>query len=118
MTPEHAVEMDAQALECFGWTCSEAAATWRVVPFTSRSAVFGTRFESARMLARARLAATPSRTSPTANRNTTSAASSAAARAEASRPSRIFSFMTPLSGLRDGRHASFATKDGSNLLKT
>ena len=59
-------------------TVSDAAATSRVLSPSTSKAVLGTRFASARMPSRALLAATPSSTSPTANRNTTSAASSAA----------------------------------------
>ena len=58
--------------------CKAAAGTSRVVPFSSSRAVFGTRSASALIEDRALLAATPSSTSPTANRKTTSAASSAA----------------------------------------
>ena len=59
-------------------TARLVAGTSRVAPFISRSAVFGTRLARARIPSRALPAATPSRTSPTAKRNTTRAASSAA----------------------------------------
>ena len=54
------------------------AGTSRVAPPSSSSAVFGTRLVRARMLARARPAATPSKSSPIRNSRTTAAASSAA----------------------------------------
>ena len=83
-TPEMpSITSPSQGTRSPGRTCttcptrSFSADTSRVFPPASSRAVFGTSFESARMLSRALPAATPSSNSPTANRKTTRAASSA-----------------------------------------